>query len=377
MAPASNAELASALEQGLLGPAEVLDALGLTSNELLRDVQASEAPPPSAAGTSGGGSGRGSQSADMTFDMAIPMGSAPSGRSSSGPSSSGPSPVAPEEAAPEEEQGGSERAPIEVGTVEVPEEAPPTNQDNTVAVGFAGMMHQGDVDLTDSFGCASPRHMQFENVKAIPDDDQYIVTGHFLWDVHWDVANSAPQGQELVESPDSPAITAANYVEVADDLAPTSWWGGYPTRESYWSRSMVVQHELFHAREWMEFGKANFQGAVANLEWWDLSSFSESGLEETMMDMGFSIFKKTGDEDMKFPGVEMRAYTDGAAGYQKLSDGIRAKGDAGGYDAGEEDSRGLGAGLQEALGGVLGASMANLPSSGLAELSGWLSDDQD
>jgi hypothetical protein len=140
-----------------------------------------------------------------------------------------------------------------------------------------------------------------------------------------------------VSSDADPNITQANYPTVVSDLTPSPKAvkaGGLdllknqPPRTKFWARDLTSDHEFFHADENKKFSR---QLAVAARDWLNTQTAKDLGQVEALVGKIPPMISRGLAVQMAPPGVEQRAYDDGAAAYTTRAQAIKAKGDAKGY----------------------------------------------
>ena len=104
---------------------------------------------------------------------------------------------------------------------------------------------------------------------------------------------------------------------------------GRPLRQSYWSSSLTSRHELFHVNDWTN---SFYKPKVHEAEDWietQYVSVTTSCLNPTIVlsskisDFDDKLLEKTNEANANYNlGKENRAYGDGKAAYQSLSDSI-------------------------------------------------------
>jgi hypothetical protein len=140
-----------------------------------------------------------------------------------------------------------------------------------------------------------------------------------------------------VSSDADPNITQANYPTVVSDLTPSPKAvkaGGLdllknqPPRTKFWARDLTSDHEFFHADENKKFSR---QLAVAARDLLNTQTAKDLGQVEALVGKIPPMISRGLAVQMAPPGVEQRAYDDGAAAYTTRAQAIKAKGDAKGY----------------------------------------------
>ena len=160
------------------------------------------------------------------------------------------------------------------------------------------------------------------------------------------------------------AITQSNYSTVASDLTPDmSDENGRPPRTQFWARDLTIRHERFHAQEDFSFGG---QGTTAAQSWLNGQAAADVAGVNTLLGQVPGRVANTVAAGMRFPGLEERAYGDGAPSYLARATAIKRRGDANGYprlSRGARAAIGLGGGAAAgalagvAIGGGVGAAI--------------------
>ena len=140
-------------------------------------------------------------------------------------------------------------------------------------------------------------------------------------------------------------VTKATYQDIVADLSPTRK-GTFPVacgadkfkdkvttyskRDTYWNQQLVIDHEAFHRKNWVEMYRTELATAESDI-WAHTLPASEaanaaaavakanSALTKYMTDAYGRLCKAYG------PKKESRAYDNGAPAYQKLVDAINAR----------------------------------------------------
>ena len=199
---------------------------------------------------------------------------------------------------------------------------------------YSGPATHGGVTVgAGDFGVTKGSVQPFSNV-VITAGGKFTVTADLKQTVNWDTrATTGPNGQVNIMSETDAALTSTNYAQAASDLTPDMTdLKGRPPRTKFWSKDLTEKHEKFHADERVDFVKT----AAPNAQTW-LATQNAAKKEDVpaLLDTAWNdkIFKPW-DKFTDPPGVEERAYTDGAPSYKARADAIKAKGDkgaAGGY----------------------------------------------
>lgn len=140
-----------------------------------------------------------------------------------------------------------------------------------------------------------------------------------------------------IASDADPNITQTNYPAVVRDLTPSPTavrTGGLdllknqPPRSRFWAEDLTIDHEIFHADENEKFGR---QGAIAAREWLNRQTAQNLDEVEALVGRAATMVAQQIIAAMAPPGVEQRAYDDGAPAYTARARAIKTKGDARGY----------------------------------------------
>jgi hypothetical protein len=180
-----------------------------------------------------------------------------------------------------------------------------------------------------SFGTTGFDDPTLNGILIANNAGSYAVTATLIQGIHWQVVAAGPQGQADIESITDPAITRANFAQVAGDLTPNvSDFGGRPPRLHFWSRDLTVLHEMFHANEIAQHG--NEGAGVAK-------NFLNHSAAGSLADVWGLLHQVPGQvvhtiiAAMPHHDAETRAYTAGAVNYSVRASAIRIIGSAGGY----------------------------------------------
>jgi hypothetical protein len=162
----------------------------------------------------------------------------------------------------------------------------------------------------------------------------YTVRGDINADITYQLN---AMGRTDIASESAPAITQANYQQVANDLMPPSspvtkgglaFLKNQPLRTKFWARDLTERHELFHCAEDERLGGEGVQAAQTWL------GTRTANTDNEVLALLPQLLVKVGDYvkvKMAPPASEQRAYDDGAPGYRARAQAIKAKGDAKGY----------------------------------------------
>jgi hypothetical protein len=202
---------------------------------------------------------------------------------------------------------------------------------------YSGAPTRGGVTLgAGDFGLTKGHVNPFSNVVITAGAGKFTVTADLKQTVNWDTrATTGPDGQVNIMSETDAALTSANYAQAAADLTPNMTdLKGRPPRTKFWSKDLTEKHETFHADERVDFVKT---AAPTAQTWLATQNAAKKEDVPALLDTAWNdkIFKPW-DKFTDPPGVEERAYTDGAPSYKARADAIKAKGDkgvAGGYPA--------------------------------------------
>jgi hypothetical protein len=139
-------------------------------------------------------------------------------------------------------------------------------------------------------------------------------------------------GRTNVPSAAAPVVTAATWRTVASDLTPG---GGTPNRSprtTFWAEDLTLTHEIFHFNEFNTFLRTSFGSFETTIEG---AGYTEAA---TATDTeAAALGRKAADLHTRLlaawnqaktnmaPGMEDRAYDDGAASYQARADAVRAR----------------------------------------------------
>ena len=135
-----------------------------------------------------------------------------------------------------------------------------------------------------------------------------------------------------IASENDPAITQENYQKVASDLTPNMHdENGRPPRDQFWAQDLTIRHEHFHAQEDFNFGK---QGVTDAQTWLNTQAAGDVAGVQALLNQVPGKVANTVAAGMTFPGLEERAYGDGAPAYKARADAVKTKGDAGNYGHG-------------------------------------------
>lgn len=148
-----------------------------------------------------------------------------------------------------------------------------------------------------------------------------------------------------VTSASDPVVTKDSYTDIARDLSPTKTGtfavscGGksfkdkvttYSRREKYWKHELVVDHEAFHRKDWMDMYRTEL--VQAESEVWahslPVSDAADAGGAVAKANPELTKYMTDAYQrlcDSFTPKKESRAYDAGAPAYQKLVDDVNAR----------------------------------------------------
>ena len=161
--------------------------------------------------------------------------------------------------------------------------------------------------------------------------DVKLVIDHAI--TYWVAGNSRT---DIASDSDSD-ISQVNYPKVVSDLtppvAPVNVAGmvllkNQPPRRLFWAEDLTVKHERFHAAEHAKFGQ---EGAILGHNWLNTQTAQNDNDLVRLLGKVSQMVADRIDAAMTPPGVEQRAYDDGAADYLARAQAIKNKGDAKGY----------------------------------------------
>jgi hypothetical protein len=140
-------------------------------------------------------------------------------------------------------------------------------------------------------------------------------------------------GRTNVPSAADPVVTSATWRTVASDLTPG---GGTPNRSprtTYWAEDLTLTHEIFHFNEFNTFLRTSFGSFETTIEG---AGYTEAATATGDTEAA-ALGRKAADLHTRLlaawnqaktnmaPGMEDRAYDDGAANYQARADAVRAR----------------------------------------------------
>jgi hypothetical protein len=177
------------------------------------------------------------------------------------------------------------------------------------------------------FGSTTWHHFSITNARAVRTPTN---PGAFavVFTLNNPITFNVTSPKVSIASADDPAITNANFTDVASDLTPRlDVQGGKPPRRNFWARDLTIEHERFHCNERIAFGRAGTAQAQAWLSGQAASSVADvqALIARVPSRVVSSSTAAAGTVDEK----ETRAYGAGAPGYRTRADAIRAKGQLG------------------------------------------------
>jgi hypothetical protein len=140
-------------------------------------------------------------------------------------------------------------------------------------------------------------------------------------------------------------VTKDTYADIIKDLSPThahtfgiSCAGKdfkdrattYSRRATYWNHQLVVDHEAFHRKNWIEMYQAELVKAESDVWAHAIPAADAANAAAAIVKANTDLTKDMTDAYGRAcaaysPQQESRAYDDGAASYQKLVDAIKAR----------------------------------------------------
>lgn len=191
------------------------------------------------------------------------------------------------------------------------------------SVSRSGSVSAGNFGETNS-------NITFQNMNVTSSGTKHVLTAEVNHTIWWQVRGGVgPDGQVNIAGESDPAITAANYETVADDLTPDST--GRSPRSSFWAKDLTEQHEQYHAvnQRQNSFGPK----VVRTMQRW-LKKQTVAGaadINATLMGNARSQGVTAYNKLIGLPSTEDNAYKDGKSAYKARAKAIRKKGKAGGY----------------------------------------------
>lgn len=140
-------------------------------------------------------------------------------------------------------------------------------------------------------------------------------------------------------------VTKDTYKDIIRDLSPTHAHtfgvscGGqdfedrvtkYSRRKTYWNHQLVVEHEAFHRKNWIEMYRAELVKAESDVWKHTLPAADAANAAAAVAKANTDLTKYMTDANGRVcaayaPQKESRAYDDGEASYKKLVDAIQAR----------------------------------------------------
>jgi hypothetical protein len=157
-------------------------------------------------------------------------------------------------------------------------------------------------------------------LNATPAAGGFAMSGSFNAQFKYNVrVDKGPYGQLNVTGPQASFIDLNNYIEVMSDLWPfsASCGGGRPAREKYWSKSLTIDHEIFHIVEYISAA----QSATAQVNaWLATQSMAASSADFNRLAVAAAArWSHSVDAAMAAPASEDRAYAAGRQDYVDLA----------------------------------------------------------
>jgi hypothetical protein len=149
----------------------------------------------------------------------------------------------------------------------------------------------------------------------------------------------ASGGRTNVPSESAPVVAASTWRLVASDLTPSGSMPNRSPRTAYWAEDLTWTHELFHFSEFNTFLRTSFGSFETTIEG---TGYTEAVSGATDTDTA-ALGRKAADLRARLlaawnqaktnmsPGMEDRAYDDGAASYQARADAVRARAGTAGW----------------------------------------------
>lgn len=148
----------------------------------------------------------------------------------------------------------------------------------------------------------------------------------------------ASGGNTDVPGANDGVVTRATWSTIASDMTPGAAAPRRSPRTTYWSQSLTWRHELFHFAEFNTFLRTSFGLFEDTVEAAGYTEAVQAGDTEAT-----ALGRKAADLNTRLlaawnqakrnmsPGMEDRAYDDGAASYQALADAVRARATTAGW----------------------------------------------
>lgn len=232
------------------------------------------------------------------------------------------------------EQAAAVTEPEEGQTVQLPDVKVPAMaevaQRDPIA---AALVYNGSIAQSgpapDPFGETKPFTHALSGVSVTRMVGNFIVSATVDNPITFQVNGGADTS---IASENDAAITQANYRTVATDLTPNMHdENGRPPRTQFWAEDLTIRHERFHAQEDFNFGR---QGVEDARTWLNTREAGDVAGVQALLNQVPGKVAHTVAAGMTFPGLEERAYGDGAPVYKARADAVKTKGDAGGYGHG-------------------------------------------
>lgn len=267
---------------------------------------------------------------------------------------------APAQEMPRPGEGTSESA--EGKTIELPDIKFPARVSTSLQDSITGTLsHNGTIKKTGDkpdpgdFGETEAEAISLSNVSVKRSAGNFQVKARVNNPVEYQVDS---QDHTNIESENDSNIALVNYQQVVSDLTPNmSDLNGRPPRKQFWAEDLTIRHEQFHANEFLQKGAQGVQDAQT---WLNGQTAANVQAARSLLSRVPSRVADVRKRDMTPPGVEMRAYGDGAPLYKARADAIKAKGDAGSYPKTPRMSRAKKVGLGLLIGTALGAGFGSL-----------------
>jgi hypothetical protein len=180
-----------------------------------------------------------------------------------------------------------------------------------------------------AFGYSQPT-FTIDNMKWKSANDIITVNARVFIEVNWTVG--APGGQMNVAGADDEAtITENSWEKIVEDLTPDGT--GKPKRESYWVRSITLDHEKFHADEYITRAQGILPAAQSIINRGDIPNHFWTDNVDIINEINRRVAeaKKWMESDVHTfytSGGEERAYGAGKGAYETLVKAIKDKADS-------------------------------------------------
>jgi hypothetical protein len=104
----------------------------------------------------------------------------------------------------------------------------------------------------------------------------------------------------------------------------------YSTRKTYWNHQLVIDHEAFHRKDWVDMYRTELVKAESDVEAHSLPESEAANAAAAVAKADADLTKYMTDAYQRLcaafaPKKESRAYDAGAPAYQKLIDDINAR----------------------------------------------------